>query len=700
MPSAALLTVWLLLALAQPAGAQPCPGIAPSTAQAAFARMQAVSAGAGYRFEGVSTDDRGVTVRWSRDGTVCPPLRIEVTNCTSLFGLARLQVHARPEVFERCPGLRSVVATLQEVAAAERPVGQGGALAADMRWTFAGVVALALGVVLAARRLLLSRAGRWGDLVWLAIVGAAAAPFLFNVQFAATAGLGAAWIAFAILLVNARLLEAEQPRERLALLALFAFALLLRWWWHSGGPGDLHLNLADVWSSAVDVRWGHAPIALFRTFALGLGGLRDAHIVWFNMLLGSLVPVLLYAIVAKLGVPRGAALLAAVVVAAHPFPIAFSGVLERQPVYLFAAFGSSLALLACLREGRWSDFVTFVLGAVLAITSRPEGAQVLVVYIAALLLVPAPRRTRGAAGLTVVALFGLAYAYVHGVLINIASQPFPVGALAMLQSILFSPDFTPLAWSVAVGLGLAIGIRRRAAWMGLLILLGLDLTWRWTGMYRMFVDHERQVASARYEALLLLPFIIGLALLIEALRGARPWLRAAAAALFVAGTAATWARPAHVLLEPFTVDHEYRFLAAQAQALPAGARLYVVDPPFDDTGFIDAHLVGRFISSPIDFRLWSERRCDDLPADSSYVYIGSACAELLPAPRAPLSDRYADWLRECAAMRARLQSDVIAELDVPARRMSWHDFAAPRVRLGVYRVRDAVCSQEFTTEGR
>lgn len=594
MPSAALLTVWLLLALAQHAGAQPCPGIAPSTAQAAFARMQAVSAGAGYRFEGVSTDDRGVAVRWSRDGTSCPPLRIEVTNCTSLFGLARLQVHAPPEVFERCPGLRSVVATLQEVAAAERPVGHGGALPADMRWPFAGVVALTLGIGLAARRLLVPRARRLGDLVWLAIVGAAAAPFLFNLQFAVTAVLAATWIAFAILLTDARLLEAEDRRERLPLLALFAFALLLRWWWHSGGPGDLHLNLADVWSSAVDVRWGHAPIALFRVFAVGLGGLRDVHIIWFNLLLGSLLPVLLYAIVAKLGVRRRSALLAAVVVAAHPFLIAFSGVLERQPTYLFAAFGSTLALVACLRNSRGRDFVTFALGAVLAITSRPEGAQVLVVYVAALLLIPAPWRTRAALGLAGAALLGLASAYVHGVLINIASQPFPAGAMALLQSILFSADFTPLAWSAAVGLGLAIGIRRRAAWIGLLILLGLDLTWRWTGMYRMFIDHERQVASARYEALLLLPFVIGLALLADTLRGARPWLRATAAVLFVAATAATWARPANLLLEPFTVDHEYRFLAEHAAALPAGARLYIADPPMDDTGFIDAHLVGRF----------------------------------------------------------------------------------------------------------
>ena len=80
-----------------------------------------------------------------------------------------------------------------------------------------------------------------------------------------------------------------------------------------------------------------------------------------------------------------AALLAAFVVAAHPLLIAFSGVLGRQPAYMFAACGSTLALIGFLRSGRWGPFIGFLLGAILATTSRPEGAQVVILYVAVLL---------------------------------------------------------------------------------------------------------------------------------------------------------------------------------------------------------------------------------------------------------------------------------------------------------------------------
>src|SRR5262249_50026544 len=137
------------------------------------------------------------------------------------------------------------------------------------------------------------------------------------------------------------------------------------------------------------------------------------------LVLNSIVPILLYTIAAELGVDRRAALLAAFAVAAHPFAIVFSGVLERQAAYRFAAFGSILALIGFAKRGGFAAFTAFVLGAGLATTSRPEGAHVLVVALAIVLLLPASRRRRATSAVAIGALVLLSYGYLHA----LASKP-------------------------------------------------------------------------------------------------------------------------------------------------------------------------------------------------------------------------------------------------------------------------------------
>ena len=687
--------VVLLACLATRAPAGPCPGISPEMAQSLFDRMKAVSVSDAYRFEGVFTDEAGMVVRWSLHGEVCPPLQVVVENCESMFGLASLRLDVPPELLARCPGLAPVVQALSSAVAAEHPVGHGTSIPAAAMLPLTAIAALVLVSRLLTRRLLMAPTARrfgWRDVGWVAFAVAAATPFFFNASLAVSAELGAAWIVFTILLFDRHLLAAANRAETLSLFGLFVFSLLLRWWLSSGGPGDLHLNLAAIWSSEVELRWGPAPIALFRLLALVLGGIQDTQILWCNLILSSLLPILLYGIVAELGVGKVAALLAAVVAAAHPYLIAFSGVLERQPTYLFAAFGSTLALIGFLRRGQSGRFIAFVLGALLATTSRPEGAQVLILYLAVVLLVPASRRARAAVALALMLMVPVAFAYVHYVVFNPGSKPFMAGAFPFLETILFNRDFTPFAWIVAFALGLVLGARQRAAWVAVVTLLGFDIAWRWTGMYRMFVGVERQVASARYEALLLVPFVIGVALLIQAALRARPWVKVSVLAVFVVLTAATYRPSYETLLRPFTVDHEYRFLKRIAVTLPPQSRLYILDPPLDDIGFLDAHLIGPFAGSAVRFGLWSERQCDELQRDGAptYLYIGSACAGLIDLPGHPLRpEAYAGWMQDCASIRARAGGDAVEEIDVPGRKMSWHDFRDRTVRLGVYRLRDA-----------
>jgi len=234
----------------------------------------------------------------------------------------------------------------------------------------------------------------------------------------------------------------------------------------------------------------------------------------------------------------------------------------------------------------------------------------------------------------------------------------------------------PRFYSARVGsrpgfLAWVLCLRSRAAGIALLSLVGLDVAWRWTNLYSMFVGHERQVASSRYETILMVPFVLGVALFFQATLNARPWVKRTVFVLFVVLTGVTSWRPYETLLRPFTIDYEYQFLRRHALTLPSPARLYSVDPPIDDIGFVDAHLVGRFAGSAVSFGKWSERDCDELQRETSpvYLYIGSSCAALNDARNHPLpSPDYARWLQYSASMRARLAPGAVEQADAqPAR---------------------------------
>jgi hypothetical protein len=266
----------------------------------------------------------------------------------------------------------------------------------------------------------------------------------------------------------------------------------------------------------------------------------------------------------------------------------------------------------------------------------------------------------------------------------------------MLSTVIFSPDFTPLGWIVIWIAGLVIGIRRRAAWVTIALLIGFHIAWTRTGLYTMFVGYERQVASARYESILLLPFAIGTALFIQAGLEARAWLRFTAAAIFIAATVGTLWHPYSELLRPFTLDYEYRFLKRYALTLPPKSRLYILQSPVQDTGFLDAREVGQFVGSSVSFEVCSTPgECENVVRDGcdAYIYIGSSCAPLVEGTR-PLGQEYAQWIENCGLVRSRLASHAVEEIEVPARKMAWHDFANDTVRLGLYRVSDAADCRE------
>jgi hypothetical protein len=504
---------------------------------------------------------------------------------------------------------------------------------------------------------------------------------------------GSAWIVLAALLCPILAHAARSRTERTALVVVFAASLALNALLCVGGPGDLRLNLAATWwRDGPELHWGPAPVGLFRLLELVLG-MDDLRIKFVNMMLSSFVPVMTFAIVVTLGVHTIAALVAAFVVAAHPFLIAFSSDLSRQPTLLFAMFASALGLVDFLKRGGATTFGAFVLGTVLAITSRPEGVHVLIVHAAMLAFVPSTGRRRAGAGVVLGVIAGFASVYVLSLLeygrawANETHLQLPNDPTAPLWTIVLDRDFTPAAWILAWTVGLALGIRRRAAWMALCMLVALHIAWSKTGVYASFVGYDRQVASSRYQAVLLLPFAIGIALFAESIRTRGTRTALIVATLFTVFTIATYERAYDTLLTPFTVDYEYRFLRRHVLTLPPEARVYTLEPPANDIGFVDASLVPLFVHRDLRFARWDLHRDREMPRGTeTYLYIGSECAPIIEQHDRPLGEDFPQWLRDCSALRTRLAADAVEEIDVPAHKMSWYEFTQPTVRLGLYRL--------------
>jgi hypothetical protein len=670
-------------------------GISTETAQRLYERVKQVRLGDGYHFDGLgtnSTNKSELTVEWSLHGQPCPTIHVVAEDC------ATLRLGVPPDLSTACPDLQAVVNELARAVPTEHAAGHGY----SSPWGRLPAIAVLAWVLMAAwliRHAVSGQPGtrlRWWE--WVVIIAAVGLPFLFDVARAVTAELALAWVLFIILLFDRDLFSGKSVRQGLSLCGLFLFSVWLHWLLASGGPGDLHLNLSAIWSfdwsSKWDRRWGPAPIALVRLLGTLFGPIRDTHIIWCNVILSSLVPLLLYGVVSELGVGHAAAWLAALVATMHPLLISFAGVLERQPIFLFAASGSLLALIDFLKRAQWSRLAAFIVGSVLAITSRPEAAHVLIVDGAVLLLTPGIRRARALAACSLALLLAVSFAYVSYSGDPTIGGRSIAGQFPLLWTVLFDRNFTPLAWIVAWVLGVLLSIRQRAAWIAVVSLFGLDMIWRWTRLYSMFVGFERQVASARYESILLIPFTLGMALFIQAMREASRWLTVSAGAAFLLSTVATFRLPYDTLLQPFTVDHEYRFLKKYALTLAPGSRLYVFDTAIKDIGFMDAGLVGQFVGSDVCFESWRQRTnatCDDLNRhlSQSYLYIGSSCAELIKLS----SPEYEHWMQECRAIRAAVSDAPVEEIDVPARRMAWDDFKDSIVRLGVYRLKDpSVCT--------
>jgi hypothetical protein len=475
---------------------------------------------------------------------------------------------------------------------------------------------------------------------------------------------------------------------------LFAFSVGLSLVLSPQGPGDGHLNLHGVFRAGPALEWGPAPVALLRGLGL-LFSLDGGVISVVNLLAAGLTPALLYLLLRQQDIKTLPAALAAALAGLSPLLLTSAGSLNRQPLYLLCCLSGLVLAVRFLRRGLPLDLAGAGLAFALAALSRPEGAAVLLLGgLWAVVERTHPRRSLALGGLCA-ALAALAMVYLatafRGSDLAAGHDLTAAGWFDVLRySALLRPVITPTTWFAAWAAALLWASRanRRTAALALLGVLGLTLAWTATPVGGQLVGFDLQVASLRYQTLLLVPLALGLALAFDALIAAWPARGSVAAAVLAAGLALVALIPTSPALRPTVIDHEYRFLAAALPDLPDRARICVLLPAVPDLGLNDANLVSDFVTRPdLQWIYAVDGACPATdPATPSYYYRGSWCTPALDHPAHRYDpDVYDALLADCEALATTEEADPVVELQVPAVRWAWYDYETGDARLGLYR---------------
>ncbi len=245
-----------------------------------------------------------------------------------------------------------------------------------------------------------------------------------------------AWILlFALLgILSVRLLHDHGTSHRKEILFLGALAMgsfLIRYFFASWGPGDLQMNLylafSDIGQS--DLKYGAAPSAFLALLFHILPASFDT-VVFVNLVLGSLAPVLMVLMSRAWFGRRDVAWWAGVLLAVQPLLIRHAGVTNRQPFVLFTAL-VALATLAFFLSGRhrhrWIALLTSGLAVLLCVRTRPEAVFL---FMPGLLLVVLAQPLRA---------LGSRQALKHGALVGLAWLPALFSFLA--TNVIWPGDF-------------------------------------------------------------------------------------------------------------------------------------------------------------------------------------------------------------------------------------------------------------------
>ena len=209
--------------------------------------------------------------------------------------------------------------------------------------------------------------------------------------------LSAAWcLVLAVTLASFLQTLRSSPRVFFQGIFLFAFAMVLRSYFATNGPGDLHI------SAMATAYYGPGMEALLRLFP---GGTLADGILRTNLWLSAFAPCLLFVALRRESGDDGLAFSAAFILAMQPLLVRHGGEMNRQPAVLLAGISVLLFLASARRTSGWKATMSAALAglaAIVAVGCRPEAIMVLPLSLLYVLLVPydgaAPWRRRARDG--------------------------------------------------------------------------------------------------------------------------------------------------------------------------------------------------------------------------------------------------------------------------------------------------------------
>jgi hypothetical protein len=400
------------------------------------------------------------------------------------------------------------------------------------------------------------------------------------------------WMVLAAVFVAGlvRRLRRGGPQPWLEHATLVAASLVVRLLVATWGPGDLSLNLDNVFYGRENLRYGPGPDPILIPLVRLLAG-DDRTVIAFNLLVGALCPSILLAFLRRLDFADDRTrVIAAILLAFLPLPVRFSGECNRQALILFLGLTSLWGLAGIRRGAVVSGVATAIAAASLTFMTRPEGALVLIL-LGLLALAPTPADPRkswwpvvAAAGAA--SLFLAYYLDFHAG--NATSQTYVARSpgwirLALLASptaqTWLDPRFTPMVVLFGMGMGMAGDLRKddpHRAWAAF-SLIGLGF------LFAVMPGSEGgilQLANARYQTLSAIPLVLLAAAGMSGLCGLPSCPPAASLRIrrILLGAVALFSVmvASQAVQGPTDADYEYLALREWVAELPPGAEIHHV----------------------------------------------------------------------------------------------------------------------------
>lgn len=507
------------------------------------------------------------------------------------------------------------------------------------------------------------------------------------------------WIAVLVTLavLGARALR-RTVRERrwrlpLALAALFAAGLALRWTLATFGPGDLGVNQAAaftwVYRGTGMPPYGAAPIALIR-IVFAFFGESYSLLIWVSLITGSAAPMVLVLALRRLGRAEAEAWIAGALLAIHPLAVRFAGEGNRgaQVILLFCLALFALAhWLASERRG-WLVFAGAL--TLLLCHSRPEAVMGLL-PLATIGLWKAPgwraRAELALMGALVLAAIGL-HALQSTTVLQSSAENLPYQYMSLFPPFSAETAFwlDPLysgyvlvlltAWGATFGFIESDPVPTAAA-LGILVISYLTQS-EPSGFLNL--------ANVRYQMLAVPCVVLVCAYVVWRAISLLPWrrVRATAALLAVLGIGASCVVPLREVTAATTVDEEFHFVRDLIDELPDGA--YVLapyNPHVIELGMRPMEWEFRVRSHGGGWVIWDPREpIPDLPGPR-YYYRSASCSGRI----AVWDERTDDLMRQCGAGMKRFAQRPLRLSTLRNRPMAYEFYADPVV-VGLYAIDD------------